>query len=60
MKMNRTITAVAMGCLLFVAGIFSAVGQPTGAISSTPVFVPVYSLAGQRMQVGVLVWDSIM
>ncbi len=46
--------------LFFIAGVFTAVAQPSNAVTSAPVFVPDYSHVNDALPDGVIAWDALL
>jgi mono/diheme cytochrome c family protein len=60
-KMKLRPICVAAAGLIFAAGVSAAIAaQPSNAVTTTPVYVPDYSHAGQPLPDGLIAWDAVM
>jgi mono/diheme cytochrome c family protein len=59
MKLYRSLTAVGAGVFTLLAGLLQVPGQPSN-ITTTPVYVPDYTHAGEPLPNGVIDWDAVL
>jgi mono/diheme cytochrome c family protein len=57
MMMHRTLFAASV--LIFAAAVFSAVAQPAGTVTSSPVYLPDYTHQNDPLPDGVIAWDEL-
>ena len=55
----KLVLSIATGVMLFAAGAFCAVVQPTNAVASKPVYVPDTSHQNEPLPDGLIIWDAL-